>query len=52
MKTEDSIFKYDLFNNYLELFGSSALTQDPFFEEIKKSKLFPNFYPKMAPKLP
>ena len=49
MKTEDSIFKYDLFNNYLELFGSSALTQDPFFEEIKKSHFFPNFYPKNGP---
>ena len=52
MKTEDSIFKYNLFNNYLELFGSSALTHDPFFEEIKKSQFFPNFCPKMAPKLP
>ena len=30
MKTEDSIFKYNLFNNYLELFGSSAPTQYPF----------------------
>ena len=52
MKTEDSIFKYNLFNNYLELFGFPAFTNDPFFGKIKKSPFFPNFYPKMAPKLP
>ena len=48
LKTEDSIFKYNLFNNYLELFGSSALTQDPFVEEIKKSQ-FSQFLPKNGP---
>ena len=52
MKTEDSIFKYNLFKNYLELFGLSALTNDLFLGEIKKSPFFPNFCPKMTTKLP
>ena len=51
MKTEDIIFKYDLFDNLLELFGLSVLTNDPFFGEIKKSYFFPNFYPKITTEL-
>ena len=30
----------------------STYTNDPFFREIKKSQFSPNFYQKMAPKLP
>ena len=52
MKTEDSIFKYNLFENYLELFGVSALTNDSFFREIKKVNFSPIFYPKMTTKIP
>ena len=52
MKTEDSIFKYHLFENYLELFGLSTLNNDPIFGEIKKCQFFANFYPKMTTELP
>ena len=41
MKTEVSIFKYYLFINYSELFGILALTNNLFFEEIKKSQFLP-----------
>ena len=37
---------------YLEFLEFSALTNDPFFGEIKKSQLITNFCPKIAPKLP
>ena len=46
MKTEDSIFRYNIFKNYLERFGSSALNDDPFFGEIIESPLFYQFLPK------
>ena len=51
-KMEYSIFKYNLFKYYLELFGFSALTNDPFFREVQKRPFFPNFDPKIALKLP
>ena len=40
INTEDSIFKCNLFKNYLELFGFPAFTNDPFFGEIKKVHFF------------
>ena len=52
MKTGDRIFKKSLSKEYLELFRFSALTNDPFFGEIKKSPFSPNFDPKIALKLP
>ena len=51
-KTEYSIFKYNLFEYYLEVFGFSALINDPFFGKVQKSPFFPNFDPNIAPKLP
>ena len=46
-KTEYSIFKYNLY----KLFGFSALTNYPFFRDIRKSQFLPNFYPEIVPNL-
>ena len=48
MKTEDGIFKYNLFKKYLKFFGFPILTKDPFYREIKKSPFF-HFLPKYGP---
>ena len=42
---------YNLSNNYSELFGFPAFTNDPFFWGNQKNQIFPNSYPKRVPKL-
>ena len=52
LKTEYSIFKYNLFKNLPHVFALSGQVQDPFFGNMRKSPFLPNFAPILPKFLP